>query len=46
MNKNEALKVLLNNSKISDVKIEIRPFFINTISKISDNIIIKVVEKN
>ncbi|MFK7780443.1 MAG: hypothetical protein QM490_04910 [Candidatus Gracilibacteria bacterium] len=45
INKNEALKILLNNPNISDVKIEIRPFFINTISKITDNIIIKVVEK-
>lgn len=43
--KADALKILLNNPKISDVKIEIRPFFINTVSKITDNIIIKVVEK-
>jgi len=46
MKKDEALKVLLNNSKISDVQIEVRPFFIDTISKINDNIIIKIVEKN
>ncbi len=45
IDKNEALKILLNNSKISDVTIDIRPFFINKISKITDNIIIKVVEK-
>lgn len=45
MNKDDALKTLLNNPNISDVKIEIRPFFINTVSKITDNIIIKVVEK-
>lgn len=45
MNKEDALKVLLNSPKISDVKIEIRPFFINKISKIMDNIVIKVVEK-
>jgi len=45
INKNDALKVLLNNPNISDVKIEIRPFFIKTISKINENIIIKVVEK-
>jgi hypothetical protein len=45
INKDEALKILLNNPNISDVKIEIRPFFINTISKMSDNIIIKVIEK-
>ena len=42
--KENALKILLNNPQISDVKIEIRPFFINTISKITDNIIINVVE--
>lgn len=45
VNKDDALKILLNNKNISDVKIEIRPFFINKISKISDNIIIKVIEK-
>lgn len=45
MNKEDALKVLLNSPKISDVKIEVRPFFINTVSKIMDNIVIKVVEK-
>jgi hypothetical protein len=45
MDKDEALKTLLNNTKISDVKIDIRPFFMTNISKISDNIIIKVVEK-
>ena len=45
INQDDALRILLNNSKISDVKIDIRPFFINKISKISDNIIIKVVEK-
>ena len=45
INRDDALKILLNNSKISDVKIDIRPFFIKTISKISENIIIKVVEK-
>lgn len=43
--KDDALKTLINNQKISDVKIDIRPFFMNTISKIEDNIIIKVVEK-
>jgi len=45
MNKEEASKVLLNNPNISAVKIEIRPFFINNISKIMDNIDVKVVEK-
>ncbi len=45
INKDDALKVLLNNPNISDVKIEIRPFFMKKISSISENIIIKVVEK-
>lgn len=45
MNKDEALKTLLNNPNISDVKIEIRPFFMHKVSKMPDNIIIKVVEK-
>lgn len=45
MNKDDALKILLNNPKISDVKIEIRPFFMKKISKITDNIIIKVLKK-
>lgn len=44
INKDDAVKILLNNSNISDVKIEIRPFFIKNISKINDNIIIKVIE--
>ncbi|NVP17569.1 hypothetical protein HUU51_02520 [Candidatus Gracilibacteria bacterium] len=42
MDKDEAEKILLNNSKISNVKIETKPFFINNISKIKDNIILKV----
>ena len=45
INKDEALKILLNNSKISDVKINIRPFFIKTISKINDNIVINIIDK-
>ncbi len=45
MSKEDAQKVLLNSPKISDAKIEIRPFFINNVSKILDNIEIKVVEK-
>lgn len=43
--KDEALKILLNNPKISQVKIDIRPFFMKSISKILDNIEVKVVEK-
>jgi hypothetical protein len=43
--KEEAEKILLNNERISNVKIEIKPFFINNISKINDNIILKVEGK-
>ena len=38
MNKEEAKKVLLNNSKISNVEIESRPFFMKKISSIPNNI--------
>ena len=38
MNKEEAKKVLLNNSKISNVEIETRPFFMKNISSIPNNI--------
>lgn len=38
MNKEEAKKMLLNNSKISNVKIESRPFFMKNISSIPNNI--------
>lgn len=41
--KEEAEKTLLNNSKISNAKIEIKPFFMKNVSKINDNIILKVV---
>ena len=44
MDKDEALKVLLNNPKISAVEIENKPFFVKNISNIMDNIKIKVVE--
>lgn len=43
--KDEAEKILLNNERVSNVKIEIKPFFINNISKINDNIIFKIVNK-
>ncbi|MDD2870810.1 MAG: hypothetical protein PHS49_02370 [Candidatus Gracilibacteria bacterium] len=46
LEKDDAIKVLLNNQNISDVKMEIRPFFINKVSKILDNIEVSVVEKN
>lgn len=42
--KEEAEKVLLNNNKINNVKIETKPFFINNISKINDNIILRVTK--
>ncbi len=45
INKDEVQRILLNNPKVSDVKIEVRPFFMKNVSKIIDNIIIKVVEK-
>ena len=38
LSKEEAEKILLNTWKISNVNIEVRPFFINSISKIVDNI--------
>lgn len=40
--KEDALKILLNNTKISNVEIETRPFFIKNISKITKNIIFSV----
>ncbi|MDR2411822.1 MAG: hypothetical protein LBD88_04620 [Candidatus Peribacteria bacterium] len=43
--KEEAEKILLNNERISNVKIETKPFFINNVSKIDDNIILKVEGK-
>ncbi|MDR0772447.1 MAG: hypothetical protein LBF15_05525 [Candidatus Peribacteria bacterium] len=43
--KEEAEKILLNNEKISNVKIEIKPFFMRNISKINENIILKVVRE-
>lgn len=44
LDKNEAEKILLNYDRISNVDIEIRPFFIKKVSKISDNIILKVLK--
>jgi hypothetical protein len=38
MDKEDAKKILLNNSKISNVEIETRPFFMKTISSIPNNI--------
>lgn len=45
LSKSEAVKVLMNSSKISDAKIEVRPFFIKNVSKIPENIVISVNEK-
>ncbi|MDD2907583.1 MAG: hypothetical protein PHH98_02985 [Candidatus Gracilibacteria bacterium] len=42
LDKDEAIKILLNNSKISNAKIDTKPFFIKNVSKIQDNIIFKV----
>lgn len=44
INKNDAIKILLNNPKISNVKIESRPFFIQNISNINKNIIFEIKE--
>jgi hypothetical protein len=40
----EAEKILLNNDKISNVKIEIRPFFMDKVSALEDNIVLKVMD--
>lgn len=40
--KKEAEKVLLNDPKVSNVEIQIRPFFITTVSNIWNNIIFKI----
>lgn len=42
LNKDEAEKILINTWKISNVEINIRPFFLNKISKIKDNIVFKI----
>ena len=44
LDKKEAFTLLLNDPKISNVEIKIRPFFIKKISNINENIIFKVVE--
>ena len=38
INKEDAKKILLNNSKISNVEIDTRPFFMKNISSIPNNI--------
>jgi len=42
LQKQEAESILLNDKKISNATIEIRPFFVNFVSNIQNNIIIKV----
>lgn len=42
LNKQEAEKILLNNPNISNVEIELRPFFTKNISNIYNNIIFKI----
>lgn len=42
LSKENASRLLINDSKISNVLIEIRPFFLKNISNISENIIFKV----
>lgn len=42
MKKQEAIKLLLNDPKISNVQINIRPFFLSNISNISENIVFKI----
>ncbi len=42
LDKEDAIKILLNDNKISEVNIEIRPFFINKVSNILKNIEFKL----
>lgn len=44
LNKDKAEKILINNEKISNADIKIKPFFIQNISNIDDNIIFEVKE--
>lgn len=44
MDKDEAEKILLNDKQISDVKIDIKPFFIKKLPNFPNNIIFKVEE--
>ncbi len=40
----EAEKILINNDKISNARIKIRPFFINNVSKLPENIEFKILK--
>ncbi|MCH2188306.1 hypothetical protein MK079_00555 [Candidatus Gracilibacteria bacterium] len=42
LSKSDAIKILLNNPKIHDVEIQTRPFFLENVSGIPNNIIFKV----
>ena len=44
LDKKEAFALLLNDPKISNVEIKIRPFFITKISNINENIVFKVID--
>lgn len=41
----EAQKILINNSRISNARIDVKPFFMSKISKLTDNIIFKVEKR-
>jgi len=41
-NKDESLRILINDEKISIAEIQIRPFFLKNVSQIPNNIIIKI----
>ncbi len=42
LDRDEAEKIIINTWKVSDVNIDIRPFFVNKISKIKDNIVFQI----
>lgn len=44
INRDEAENILINTWRISDVDINIRPFFLNNVSKITDNIVLEINE--
>jgi len=44
INKHDAKQILLNDKKISNVEIQTRPFFINKVSSLPSNIILKIQE--
>jgi len=44
MNIKDAEQFLINQPQINNVEIRVQPFFLKTVSKIPENIIIKVVD--